>query len=170
MPIPLICRQQLPLPPFTYSKELARLLTTSEFITQTKLQSTEQNSPKMNLRIVASLAMVASVIAQGVTEKIAPEGDPPNGCKPDFDGPFEITAVPLADKAKRDSVLEVCDSLWQLQISDVSSDLGSAWGKGWGDIAIWLVRKKGVWCDVQPREPIRQVHINRLPINDCRVR
>ncbi|KAL2161874.1 hypothetical protein VTH06DRAFT_7658 [Thermothelomyces fergusii] len=60
----------------------------------------------MKLRIVASLAMAASAVAQGVTEKIAPEGDPPSDCRPDFDGPFEITVVPLAYKAKRDLSLE----------------------------------------------------------------
>ncbi|KAL2167704.1 hypothetical protein VTG60DRAFT_923 [Thermothelomyces hinnuleus] len=60
----------------------------------------------MKFKIVASLAMVASAVAQGVTEKIAPEGDAPSGCKPNFDGPFQITVVPLTDKAKRDLALE----------------------------------------------------------------
>ncbi|AEO58708.1 hypothetical protein MYCTH_52496, partial [Thermothelomyces thermophilus ATCC 42464] len=60
----------------------------------------------MKLKIVASLAMVASAVAQGVTEKIAPEGDAPSGCRPNFDGPFQITVVPLTDKAKRDLALE----------------------------------------------------------------
>ncbi|KAL2174618.1 uncharacterized protein P884DRAFT_272326 [Thermothelomyces heterothallicus CBS 202.75] len=91
----------------------------------------------MKLKIVACLAMVASAIAQGVTEKIAPEGDAPSGCKPNFDGPFQITVVPLTDKAKRDLALEVCGSL--LATSD-SRRVGRS--------------------QVPPEKPIRRVHIN----------
>ncbi|KAL2140133.1 hypothetical protein VTI28DRAFT_4215 [Corynascus sepedonium] len=60
----------------------------------------------MKFQILASLAMVSSTIAQGVTEKIAPEGDAPNGCEPSLDGRFEITVVPLTGKAKKDLALE----------------------------------------------------------------
>jgi hypothetical protein len=61
----------------------------------------------MKLQFFAVLAMAALAVAQGVTDKIAPTGDPPAGCEPSFDGMFEITIVPLADKAKKDSALEV---------------------------------------------------------------
>ncbi|KAK4156586.1 hypothetical protein C8A00DRAFT_30551 [Chaetomidium leptoderma] len=47
--------------------------------------------------------MVASAIAQGVTDKVAPKGDPPGGCEPTADGKFEISIIPLN---KRDLGLE----------------------------------------------------------------
>ncbi|KAH6640288.1 hypothetical protein F5144DRAFT_639864 [Chaetomium tenue] len=59
----------------------------------------------MRFQLSALLAMVPLAIAQGVTDKVAPEGDAPAGCQPNTDGRFEITVVPLAEKAKRDSLL-----------------------------------------------------------------
>lgn len=62
---------------------------------------------KMKFKFFAALAMMPLAMAQGVTDKIAPEGDAPAGCQPNGDGRFEITVVPLAEKAKRDSLLAV---------------------------------------------------------------
>lgn len=61
----------------------------------------------MRFQLFALLAMVPLAIAQGVTDKVAPEGDATAGCQPNADGRFEITVVPLAGKAKRDSLFAV---------------------------------------------------------------
>lgn len=55
----------------------------------------------------AILALVIGVIAQGVTEQIAPKGDAPDGSKPSVDGAFEITVSKLNTKAKKRLALEV---------------------------------------------------------------
>ncbi|KAH6843328.1 putative covalently-linked cell wall protein [Chaetomium sp. MPI-CAGE-AT-0009] len=60
----------------------------------------------MKLQFIAGLAMAGLAIAQGVTDKIAPEGDAPAGCQPNAAGKFEITVIPLTKKAKKDSLLE----------------------------------------------------------------
>jgi hypothetical protein len=62
----------------------------------------------MKLQLFAFLAMVALAVAQGVTDKIAPDGDAPAGCEANTDSKFEITIVPLKTKAKKDLAIEVC--------------------------------------------------------------
>ncbi|KAK4128062.1 hypothetical protein N657DRAFT_564211, partial [Parathielavia appendiculata] len=54
----------------------------------------------------ALLAMVVFAIAQGVTDKIAPEGGAPAGCKPTLDAKFEITIIPFKGMAKKDMAIE----------------------------------------------------------------
>ncbi|KAK4034184.1 hypothetical protein C8A01DRAFT_49381 [Parachaetomium inaequale] len=60
----------------------------------------------MKLQFFAVLAMAALAVAQGVTDKIAPKGDHPSGCEANSNGMFEITIVPLTDKAKKELDLE----------------------------------------------------------------
>ncbi|KAK3291251.1 uncharacterized protein B0H64DRAFT_436105 [Chaetomium fimeti] len=60
----------------------------------------------MKFQFLAALATVPLAIAQGVTDKIAPKGDAPEGCQPNAAGMFEITVIPLMGKAKRDALIE----------------------------------------------------------------
>ncbi len=68
---------------------------------------------------LVTLAMVAAAAAQGVTDEIAPEGEPPADSSPNLDGTLEI-AVNKIDPAakikmiKRRSPLAVCSSFHQL--------------------------------------------------------
>lgn len=48
-----------------------------------------------------AFALVGAAFAQGVTDKIAPEGGIPDGCSGSFDGNFEITVAQVT-YAKRD--------------------------------------------------------------------
>lgn len=61
----------------------------------------------MRYQALAFLAAVCSVAAQGVTDKIAPPGYPPEGCKPYVEGKFEIGIVEIANNQKRDLALQV---------------------------------------------------------------
>jgi hypothetical protein len=81
----------------------------------------------MKFKFFAVLAMVPLAIAQGVTDKIAPPGDTPAGCQPNGDGRFEITVVPLAEKAKRDSLLAV-----RHFPTEISNDTHDSEGRGAG--------------------------------------
>jgi hypothetical protein len=85
------------------------------------------SSIKMKFKFFAVLAMVPLAIAQGVTDKIAPPGDTPAGCQPNGDGRFEITVVPLAEKAKRDSLLAV-----RHFPTEISNDTHDSEGRGAG--------------------------------------
>lgn len=53
---------------------------------------------------VLALGLAASVYAQGVTEKITPKGDAPEGCQASYDGEFEIS---VRSFAKRDLVVRL---------------------------------------------------------------
>jgi hypothetical protein len=62
----------------------------------------------MKLQIFASLSMVASALAQGVTEHPAPTGKAPEGCSANSNGMFTLSTAALPGNAKRDSALDVC--------------------------------------------------------------
>lgn len=46
-------------------------------------------------------AIAASVVAQGVTDKISPDGLAPEGCSATYDGTFEISIAQVVGAAKR---------------------------------------------------------------------
>jgi hypothetical protein len=61
----------------------------------------------MNLRIFfILLAMVVAAISQGVTDKIAPEGAPPDGCVGTAPRKFQISISEFGN-SKRDVALQV---------------------------------------------------------------
>ncbi|KAK4098032.1 hypothetical protein N658DRAFT_509948 [Parathielavia hyrcaniae] len=60
----------------------------------------------MKLQLFALLVTAVSAVAQGVTDKIAPEGEAPAGCKPTLDAEFEITIIPLKGMAKKDLAID----------------------------------------------------------------
>jgi hypothetical protein len=61
----------------------------------------------MRFQALALLAAVGSAVAQGVTDKITPDGVTPDGCKPHVDGKFEIAIIEAGNKGKRDLALQV---------------------------------------------------------------
>lgn len=46
-------------------------------------------------------AIAGSVVAQGVTDKISPDGLAPEGCSATYDGTFEISIAQVVGAAKR---------------------------------------------------------------------
>ncbi len=61
----------------------------------------------MKLQILASLSLLASAVAQGVTEHPAPTGVPPAGCETNSNAMFVLDAKQLPSKAKRNWALDV---------------------------------------------------------------
>jgi hypothetical protein len=61
----------------------------------------------MKYQALALLAALGSVVAQGVTDRIAPLVPAPRGCRPSVNGKFEIAIVELGNKVKRDLLVNV---------------------------------------------------------------
>ncbi|KAK4444497.1 hypothetical protein QBC34DRAFT_451898 [Podospora aff. communis PSN243] len=61
----------------------------------------------MKYQALAVLAALGSVVAQGVTDRIAPPVPAPPGCRPSVNGKFEIAIVELGNKVKRDLLVNV---------------------------------------------------------------
>jgi hypothetical protein len=61
----------------------------------------------MRHQVLGLLAAVGFAAAQGVTDKVAPPAPPPEGCKPNVDGKFEIAVLEIGSTQKRDTILQV---------------------------------------------------------------
>jgi hypothetical protein len=58
----------------------------------------------MKYSTLAILVVATSTTAQGIPGKISPKEPAPEGCKPSFDGAFEVTVVNVIQTAKRDAI------------------------------------------------------------------
>ncbi len=83
--------------------------------------------PKIEL-IYAFMAMVSATLAQGVINKIAPEGPIPSGCQLTALGEFEITIVKVRGDFKKQKQLavEVCLLSYCLDVPCVGAVSGCA--------------------------------------------
>ena len=54
-----------------------------------------------------SSVLLGSAVAQGVTDKITPNGAAPAGCSSSFSSKFEIAVVDVTTTSKRDTVYKV---------------------------------------------------------------
>ena len=57
--------------------------------------------------IAFAAAVVATPVAQGVTEQLKPESSAPSGCSPSYDGDFEIQVVNVTQTASKRSLSKV---------------------------------------------------------------
>ncbi|KAK4238131.1 hypothetical protein C8A03DRAFT_33876 [Achaetomium macrosporum] len=78
----------------------------------------------MKLQVLLGfLAMAVGVVSQGVTDKISPKGDAPEGCVVTAQGKFEISIMEISNTSKRELALEkrnTCggEGILTLQLSD----------------------------------------------------
>lgn len=57
--------------------------------------------------VAFAAAVVASPVAQGVTEQLKPESAAPSGCSPNYDGDFQIQVVNVTQSASKRSLNKV---------------------------------------------------------------
>jgi hypothetical protein len=57
--------------------------------------------------VAFAAAVVASPVAQGVTEDIKPDASAPSGCSPSYDGDFQIQVVNVTQSASKRSLTKV---------------------------------------------------------------
>lgn len=57
--------------------------------------------------VVFAAAVVASPVAQGVTEQIKPDESAPSGCSPSYDGDFEISVTNVSSADTKRSLTKV---------------------------------------------------------------
>ena len=60
--------------------------------------------------VAFAAAVVASPVAQGVTEDIKPDASAPSGCSPSYDGDFQIQVVNVTQSASKRSLNKVRSS------------------------------------------------------------
>jgi hypothetical protein len=58
--------------------------------------------------VVFAAAVVATPVAQGVTQQIKPDSSAPEGCSPSYSGDFEIQVTNVTQSSTKRSISKVC--------------------------------------------------------------